>query len=216
MKVIPWRTNQVIVFRLGGVVAGQKEQAQVSAVLRLRREEAEGSNQDVADRADGVALDVRQQVLALAVLLPVGVDSRVEVLLRRRFPDRRRPALTGAPVNSRDLQPLVGEPFQVEPRYAVVTRTHAGIGVSRKRPLEILTGHRPRISPRTWCGSCRPDGTARVPGAGPAAPARVSGCWRYRGGLAAAGRLLPRTRRGGPPCSRTSHRIRPPRPPRLR
>jgi hypothetical protein len=85
---------------------------------------------------------------ASAVLLAVGVDSHVEVLLSRCFPDRRRPALTGAPVNSRDLQPLVGEPFQVEPRYAVVTRTDTGIGISRKRPLAILDGHRARIEPR--------------------------------------------------------------------
>ena len=96
--------------------------------MRLRREEAEGGNQDVADRAGGVALDVRQQVLALAVLVPVGVDLSVQLIIKKKFADRRRPALTGAPVNSRDLQPLVGEPFQVEPRHAVVTRTHAGVG----------------------------------------------------------------------------------------
>jgi hypothetical protein len=88
-----------------------EEQAQVGAVLRLGREQVEHRIQDVPDRAGGVALDVRQQMLGLAVLLALGVDRGVEVLLGSGVLYRGDPPLAGAPVNGRDLQALIGEPL---------------------------------------------------------------------------------------------------------
>jgi hypothetical protein len=99
-----------------------KEQAQVGAVLRLRREQREDRVENVLDRTRGVALDVRQQLLALPVLRALGVDRGVEVLLRRGFLDRRSPPGACAPVDGRDLHALVGEPLQIETRHAMVTR----------------------------------------------------------------------------------------------
>jgi len=91
-----------------------KKKARVSAVLRLGRKQREACGQDVPDRAGGVALDVRQQVLGLPVLLAFCVDDGVEVLLGRCLFDSRSPPCARSPVDGRDLHTFVGESFQVE------------------------------------------------------------------------------------------------------
>lgn len=122
-----------------------KEQAQVGAVVLPWGEQREDRVEDVLDRACGVALDVRQQVLGPPVFRALGVDGGVEVLLGCGFRDSRGPPGPCAPVGGRDLHALVGEPLEIEAGHAVVAGADAHIRVSRQRPFLAGRGHRPRI-----------------------------------------------------------------------
>jgi hypothetical protein len=68
------RASRSAAGQLAAYLLEGKEQAQVGAVLRPGREQREDRIEDVLDRACGVALDVRQQVLGLPVLLALGVE----------------------------------------------------------------------------------------------------------------------------------------------
>jgi hypothetical protein len=72
MQMRPYVTEHLdpLADQLAAYLLEGEEQAQVGAVLRLRREQREDRIEDVLDRARGVALDVRQQVLAFPSFSP--------------------------------------------------------------------------------------------------------------------------------------------------